>query len=91
MNENQNPFFVIHQELLEQRQLLEKLIWNQQPVTIPDLNKYEQGIHVAEEETGFKRQTIYQNIDKFPHKKLGGKLFFNRAELQEYIRNEGKK
>lgn len=92
MNENQNPFFVIHQELLGQRQLIEKLIFNQMPVdTQHDVNKYQQGVNVACEELGAKPQTIYQNIDKIPHRKIHGKLYFSRAELQEYIRNEGGK
>ena len=91
MDKNQNPFFVIHQELLEQRTLIEKLIHNQQPVTLPDFDKYEPGVEVAMQETGAKKQTIYQNIDKIPHKKMFGKLYFNRAELQAYIRNEGAK
>jgi acetate kinase len=92
MNETQNPFFVLHQELLEQRQLIEKLIWNQTPVSVQhDVNKYEQGVSIACEELGTKAQTIYQNIDKIPHRKIHGKLYFNRVELQEYIRNEGKK
>jgi hypothetical protein len=91
MNESQNPFFVLHQELLEQRTLIEKLIHNQQPVTLPDFDKYEPGVEVAMQETGAKKQTIYQNIDKIPHKKMFGKLYFNRAELRAYIRNEGAK
>ena len=66
MNENQNPFFVLHQELMEQRTLIEKLIYNQKTVELPD-------------------------IDKIPHKKMFGKLYFNRAELRAYIRNEGQK
>lgn len=91
MIENQNPFFVLHQELLEQRALIEKLIYNQKSVELPDLDKYEQGVKVAMEELNWKSQTCYQNVDKLPHRKLHGKLYFNRAELQEYIRNEGKK
>lgn len=90
MNENQNPFFVLHQELLEQRILIEKLIYNQQSVSLPDYDKWEPGVEVAMEETGAKKQTIYQNIGKIPHKKMFGKLYFNRAELRNYIKNQGK-
>ncbi len=54
-------------------------------------DRYECGVQVACEELGTKTQTIYQNIDTIPHRKLHGKLYFNRAELQEYIKNEGKK
>ena len=91
MNQNQNPFFVIHQELLEQRALIEKLIHNQKTNEVPELDKYEQGVKVAMEELNWKQQTCYQNIDKIPHRKLHGKLYFNRAQLQAYIRSEGQK
>lgn len=90
MTETQNPFFVLHQELREQRILIERLIHNQQPVILPDFDKYEE-IEVAIEELKCKRQTIYQNIDKIPHKKVHGRLLFNRVELRNYIKNEGKK
>ena len=91
MNQNQNPFFVIHQELLEQRALIEKIIHNQKTVEVPDLDKYEQGVKVAMEELNWKQQSVYQNIDKLPHRKLHGKLYFSRTELQNYIRSEGLK
>jgi hypothetical protein len=91
MNENQNPFFVILQAIEKLNTFIEKLIYNQLPVTLPDYNKYEQGVKVAMEELNWKEQTVYQNIDKLPKKKLHGKLYFNRAELQAYIRNEGVK
>ena len=91
MNQNQNPFFVIHQELLEQRALIEKIIHNQKSIELPDLDKYEQGVKVAMEELNWKQATIYCNIDKLPHRKLHGKLYFNRTELQNYIRSEGLK
>lgn len=54
-------------------------------------DRYEAGVNVACEELGVKPQTVYQNIDTIPCRKLHGKLYFNRAELQAYIRNEGKK
>lgn len=57
----------------------------------PDSNRYEIGVKVACEELGAKCQTVYQNIHKIPHKKIHGKLYFKREELQEYIKNEGKK
>ena len=91
MEQNQNPFFVLHQELLEQRQLIEKLIFNQTPLNVQhDANKYECGVEVACQVTGLKRQTIYQRIKDIPHKRLHGKLYFCRAELQAYIKREGK-
>ncbi len=56
---------------------------------LPD--RYEQGIEIACQELGTKPATIYCNIDKIPHRKIHGKLYFNRAELQAYIKSEGKK
>ena len=92
MEQNQNPFFVLHQELLEQRQLIEKLIFNQTPLNVQhDVNKYECGVHVACEELGTKPQTVCQNIGNIPNKKIHGKLYFCRAELQAYIKREGAK
>jgi hypothetical protein len=90
MEQSINPFFAIQQDILEVKSLVERLIHNQQPVTLPDFDKYEE-IEVAVEELKCKKQTIYQNIDKIPHKKVHGRLLFNVAELRNYIKNEGKK
>ena len=57
---------------------------------MPDFDKYE-GIEMAVEELKCAKATIYCNIDKIPHKKVHGRLLFNRAELRNYIKNEGKK
>ena len=62
---------------------------NNSNVESPD--RYEAGVKVACEVLNTKAQTIYQNIDKIPHKKIHGKLYFCRTELQEYIKSEGKK
>lgn len=56
-----------------------------------DLDRYECGVQVACEELGVKPQTVYQNIDTIPCRKIHGKLYFSRAELQSYIRNQGQK
>ena len=60
-------------------------------MTVANGEKYEQGVQIACEELNTKPQTVYSNIDKIPHRKLHGKLYFNRQELQAYIRNEGVK
>ena len=90
MNQNQNPFFAIQQDILEVKSLIERLIHNQYPVTLPDFDKYE-GIEMAVEELKCAKATIYCNIDKIPHKKVHGRLLFNRMDLRNYIKNEGKK
>ena len=58
--------------------------------TEPDADRWEQGVQVVVEETGLKPQTVYQKISKIPHRKLHGKLYFNRAQLREYIAQEGR-
>ena len=91
METNYNPFDAIMRELKEQRTLIEKLTFNQAPVNIKDLERYEQGVDIACQELKTKRQTVYQRIGDIPHKKIHGKLYFCRAELQAYIKREGAK
>lgn len=88
----QNPFENIDSRLQSIESYLCKFddrFTLQENSIIPD--RYEPGVQVACEELGTKPQTIYQNIDNIPHRKLHGKLYFNRAELQAYIRDEGQK
>ena len=59
--------------------------------SLPDTDRWEQGVKVAVEETGLRPQTIYQQIGKIPHRKLHGKLYFNRVQLRAYIEREGGK
>jgi hypothetical protein len=61
------------------------------PTPLPDTDRWEQGVKVAVEETGLKVQTVYQQISKLPHRKLHGKLYFNRVQLRAYIEREGGK
>ena len=89
MEQSINPFFAIQQDILEVKSLIERLIYNQQPVIVPDHDKYE-GIEIAVEELKCAKQTIYCNIDRIPHKKVHGRLLFNRVELRNYIKKEGK-
>ncbi len=39
----------------------------------------------AAEFLGITKQTVYQNIDKIPHRKRFGRLYFFRAELLAYL------
>lgn len=59
------------------------------PTPNADRDRWEQGVGVAVEETGLKAQSVYQNIEKIPHRKVHGKLYFNRVQLREYIEKEG--
>ena len=77
--------------LVEIDQMLEKRLQSIIPTigtTAPD--RYECGVQVACQELGIRPQSVYQNIENIPHRKLHGKLYFNRVELQEYIKNGGK-
>lgn len=58
--------------------------------TSQDTDRWEQGVGVAAEELGWAKQTVYQNIDRLPRKKLHGKLYFNRKQLREFIAQEGR-
>lgn len=87
----QNPFEIIASRLSNIEELLldikhGSLLPTQQQ---PDTDRWEQGVKIAVEETGLKAQTIYQKINTIPHRKLHGKLYFNRVQLRAYIEREG--
>ena len=85
-----NPFAEIYERLHNIEGFLlnidEKLTT---PTPLPDADRWEQGIQVAVDEMGLKPQTVYQQISKIPHRKLHGKLYFNRVQLRQYIAEEG--
>lgn len=88
----QNPFEIIASRLSNIEELLLDIKHGSltTPPPLPDADKWEQGVKVAVEETGFRAQTVYQNIDRIPHRKVQGRLFFNRVQLRAYIKKEGK-
>ena len=43
-------------------------------------------VNTAANFLGISRQTVYQNIDKIPHKKRFGRLYFFIPELTEYVK-----
>ena len=47
------------------------------------------GVADAADFMGVSKQTVYQNIDKIPHKKRFGRLYFFRPQLTEYINAGG--
>jgi hypothetical protein len=59
------------------------------PTPNADRDRWEQGVQVAVEEMGLRPQSVYQNIEKIPHRKIHGKLYFNRVQLRAYIEREG--
>lgn len=47
-------------------------------------------ISFASKILGLSPSTIYQRLDRIPHAKQGGKLFFNRGQLLDYL-NDGQR
>lgn len=77
-----NPFDSIESKLDE---ILKELKSIKQPDTIG-------GIELAEEITGLSKSTIYKRTMRreMPHSRVGGRLYFNRSELEAWI-NSGKR
>lgn len=55
--------------------------------TVPDQEHF--SVEQAASRLGISKQTVYQNIDKIPHSKRFGKLYFSKADLDAYLQ-EGK-
>ncbi|MEI7587155.1 hypothetical protein [Runella sp.] len=92
----QNPFEIIASRLSNIEELLLDIKHGElnpapAPPPLSDADRWEQGIQVAVDEMGLKPQTVYQQISKIPHRKLHGKLYFNRVQLRAYIEREGGK
>lgn len=77
-----NPFNSIESKLDE---ILKELKSIKQPDTIG-------GIELAQEITGLSKSTIYKRTMRreLPHSRVGGRLYFNRSELEAWI-NSGKR
>ena len=86
-----NPFETINDRLTGIEQLLFELKQTMpiQQATTQIEDKYEAGIAVAVQELGLQPQSIYQQIRRIPHRKMFGKLYFNRRELREFLANGG--
>jgi excisionase family DNA binding protein len=84
-----NPFDIIDARLSNIENLLIDLKHSpKETIKLPDVG----GIAVAMEITGLAKQTVYQLVSKnqIPFMKKGGKLYFSRAQLLEWI-NSGKR
>lgn len=53
-------------------------------LALPDEDKYI-GVKEAASFLNIKPQTIYQNIDKIPHEKRHGRLYFTCRQLRSYL------
>ncbi|GAA4399826.1 excisionase family DNA-binding protein [Nibrella viscosa] len=80
--------YLLRQEVSELKQLLANTSAN--PAN-PDADERPLSVKEAAEFLGIAPQTVYQNIDKIPHRKRFGRLFFFKSELLEYLNaGEGK-
>lgn len=81
----QNPFEEIDNRLKTIEQLLSKLL--EQPKPNSDADEIG-GITLAEQVTGLKKATIYCHVhsNKIPYFKRGGKLYFSKNALLEWIK-----
>ena len=78
---------------IELRELLEEFraIIKEESPTPTSLPKNNSPLNIKEAAKilGIAQQTIYQNIERIPHRKMHGKLYFFETELLEYL-NSGK-
>ena len=58
-----------------------------QPVTTTPENETPLNVEQAAGFLGISKQTVYQNIDKIPHSKRFGRLYFYPADLRAYLDN----
>ena len=87
-----NPFDEINSNLLEIRNLLGQVLNNQNKVQLIEPDRLG-GLELAQEITGLKKNTIYNFVhyNKIPFTKKGGKLYFSKKELENWIKqgNQG--
>jgi hypothetical protein len=85
-----NPFQVISNRLSNIESLL--LDIKHGSYLQPDAKAFDDAtplnVESAADFLGISKQTIYQNIDKIPHKKRFGRLYFFKEELLDYL-NDG--
>ncbi len=78
---------------IELRELLEEIrtIIKEESPTFTSLPNSNPPLNIKEAAKilGIAQQTIYQNIERIPHRKKHGRLFFFENELLEYL-NSGK-
>ena len=83
----ENPFETIARRLSTIEELLLDLKHKPSLASIttsPDEDKFI-GVQEAASFLNIKRQTVYQNIDKIPHEKRHGRLYFTRRQLRNYL------
>lgn len=82
----QNPFEIISARLSNIEALL--LDIRHQPPVAPTISPDEDqpiSVEQAAQFLNIKPQTIYQNINKIPHEKRHGRLYFTRRTLRAYL------
>jgi excisionase family DNA binding protein len=87
----ENPFNSIENRIRHLEELLFKIIENQEAQVFEPVDKIG-GLELAQEITGLKISTLYNHVhkNKIPFIKKGGKLYFSKAELMDWLRTETK-
>jgi excisionase family DNA binding protein len=64
---------------------IKRLLIEQPQGAIPANDDKPLSVVEAAEFLGISKQTVYQNIDRLPHKKRFGRLYFFRSQLSAYL------
>lgn len=82
-----NPFEVLDRRLSAIEEVLQDLRRVQAfaPAFVSSDEDKFIGVEDAALFLNIKRQTVYQNIDKIPHEKRHGRLYFTRRQLRNYL------
>ena len=84
----ENPFHIINHQLSNISALLLDIKHGKNPVSPPVDDDIPINVEEAAKFLGISKQTVYQNIDRIPHKKRFGRLYFFKKELLSYL-NDG--
>ncbi len=82
----ENPFTILENKI-EKLEKMIQLLLNQQKAAYPAPEDEIGGIELAIQITGLKKATIYSHVhkDNIPHFKRGGKLYFSKRALGNWI------
>jgi excisionase family DNA binding protein len=82
----ENPFSILERRLNRLEHLLELIL--ESSVTLPGEDQKPLGISEAAKHIGKSKPTIYRLVGEreIPHHKKGGKLYFFKEELDEWIK-----
>jgi hypothetical protein len=82
----ENPFALIERRFNQLEAILMEI--KSMPVMPPTLDEeIPLNVEAAAKLLGISKQTVYQNIERIPHKKRFGKLYFFRNELLAFLKD----